>query len=76
MKQLRELRERAGLTQADLARLATTSVNALQRYEYGKNIPPADTLRRIADALAPRLGVSTASVLKALTNEYRDGGDA
>jgi len=46
----RELRRRAGLTQAALARRAGTSQSAVARLEAGQVQPTVDTLRRLAAA--------------------------
>lgn len=47
---LREWRERRGLTQKDLARIAKVSPRSVAGYEAGQNIRP-NTARKIADAL-------------------------
>jgi hypothetical protein len=47
---VREARRRAGLTQAELARLAGTSQPAIARYERAMALPDIDTLHRIVEA--------------------------
>ena len=62
---IREARRRAGLTQRELARRASTSQSAIARYEQGKAIPSFPALARIVRAsgfelrlaLAPRSGI-------------------
>ena len=51
-QQVRELRARLGLTQAEFARRFGFTVNAVQQYEQGRRVPsgPASTLLRIIDA--------------------------
>lgn len=44
-------RNREGLTQAQVAKLAHISEVAYQRYEQGRRVPNARILFRIADAL-------------------------
>ena len=51
-----ELRERAGLTQGQLAALAGTSQPGIARIERGNANPTLSTLVRIADALDEELG--------------------
>lgn len=59
---IREARERADLTQAELARIAGTSQPAIARYERARSMPDLLTLRRLIEAcgfdlqlvLAPR----------------------
>ena len=47
---IREARERAGLTQADLAHRAGTSQPAIARYEAGQARPRFETARRCVQA--------------------------
>ena len=49
---LQATRERAGLTQAQVAKLSGLTEQAYQRYEYGQNEPGVRTAIRIADALS------------------------
>ena len=48
-------RERAGLTQRQLAELAGTSAAAICEYESGRRVPRVDTLERILAAAGARL---------------------
>ena len=50
-ERLKECRERAGLSQAALARKTYISQQAIQRFEVGLTNPTVDTLRALADAL-------------------------
>lgn len=47
---IREARNRAGLTQAELAALAVTSQPTVAAYESGTKVPSADTLERLLRA--------------------------
>ena len=47
---IREARERAGLTRAELARRARMPPSAVARYETGQSSPTIDTARRCVDA--------------------------
>jgi transcriptional regulator with XRE-family HTH domain len=47
---IRSARQRAGLTQADLARRARTSAPAISAYEHGTKQPRADVLLRLLRA--------------------------
>lgn len=48
---IRQLREKAGLSQKALAHKAKISQGKVSEYESGKSIPRLDSARRIADAL-------------------------
>lgn len=48
---LREARERAGKTQAEVARAAGVAEAMYQRYEYGSALPRVDKALRIARSL-------------------------
>jgi transcriptional regulator with XRE-family HTH domain len=50
-QQLRELRHRAGLTQAEVARRTGIVTSVLSAYERGRREPGADTFLRIAAAI-------------------------
>ena len=50
-ERLRALRLRKGLSQRTLAEMAEISGIQYGRYEQGRNVPNADTLRRLADIL-------------------------
>jgi transcriptional regulator with XRE-family HTH domain len=49
---LRRLREEAGLSVAELARVAGLSRQYIHRLENGQHEPPLETVTRLADALA------------------------
>jgi transcriptional regulator with XRE-family HTH domain len=49
------VRERAGLTQRELAARADTSAAAICEYESGKRVPRVDTLERILAAAGAQL---------------------
>lgn len=57
---VRTARQNAGMTQAELARLANTSQTVIARLESGTDnrIPSLDLLQRIAQALDAQLTVS------------------
>jgi transcriptional regulator with XRE-family HTH domain len=57
---IRRARERAGLTQAELAARAGTSQPAIARYETGQATPRFDTARRLVEACGCRLRVELA----------------
>jgi transcriptional regulator with XRE-family HTH domain len=50
-QRLRDLRQQRNLTQQELAKRADIHYTHIGRYEVGKSLPAADTLRRIAEAL-------------------------
>jgi transcriptional regulator with XRE-family HTH domain len=50
-QRLRELRQQRDLTQQELAKRSAIHYTHIGRYESGKSMPSADTLRRIAEAL-------------------------
>ena len=50
-KKVKEARDRAKLTQTELADLAKTSLTTINRLENGKQFPHSDTLRDIANVL-------------------------
>lgn len=58
LSRLRALRERRGMTQEEVAELASTSPTTIVRAEQGKDVRPP-TLKRIAKAL----GVPTEQLL-------------
>lgn len=60
---IRSARERAGLTQAALARTAGTSQPTIARYESGRSEPRASTLERILAACGQRLEPASAPVV-------------
>jgi ribosome-binding protein aMBF1 (putative translation factor) len=57
-RSVRELRERAGWSQADLARAAKMTQPAIARFEAGGTVPTLVVLERIANALGATLTVS------------------
>ena len=59
---IREARERAGLTRAELARRARTSPSAVARYETGRSSPKIDTARRCLDACGFELRIELVQV--------------
>ena len=48
---MQRLRNRRGMTQADMARKAGVSESAYQLYEYNKRTPKADVAAKLAKAL-------------------------
>ena len=50
-KRIIELRREKGFSQYKLAKVAQVPQTTLSNYETGKNIPGAETLKRICDAL-------------------------
>ncbi len=55
---IREVRERAGLSQRALAERAGTSGPTVSFYESGDRIPRVDTLQRIVDAAGASITVT------------------
>ena len=64
---LKQLREKAGMTRLDLANACGLSNTAIGQYETGKREPQANTLIAIATALH----VSTDTLLGYQVNEYK-----
>jgi uncharacterized protein len=56
-QQIAEARERAGLTQSQLAERAGTAQSAISAYEAGRKVPSADTFVRLLAAAGARLAV-------------------
>jgi transcriptional regulator with XRE-family HTH domain len=54
---LRELREAAGLSQAELARRIGTKAPGIARMESGRFAPRMSILRKVASALGVRLSI-------------------
>ena len=50
-QRLRDLRQQRKMTQQELAKAAEIHYTHIGRYEAGKSMPSADTLRRISEAL-------------------------
>lgn len=65
-KILRAMREEAGLTRNDLARLADISPMFIHKLESGLSAPSVDTAERIARALSTRLGITAEDIYLAL----------
>ena len=59
---IREARERAGLTRAELARRARMSPSAVARYETGQSSPMIDTAQRCVDACGFELRIDLVHV--------------
>lgn len=57
---VRTMRERAGLSQRDLAARAETSQPAIARYERGVSTPSWETLERLAEACGRRIEIDVA----------------
>lgn len=55
---LLEARERSGLTQSELARLAGASRPTLSAYEHGRVSPTLDTVERLLEAAGFRLAIA------------------
>lgn len=58
MENLRDLRTRAGLTQAELARRSGVAQPNIAAYEAGRRSPAPATRLRLAQALRPRPGAA------------------
>ncbi len=56
-QQIAEARERAGLTQTQLAERAGTAQSAISAYEAGRKVPSADTFVRLLAAAGARLEI-------------------
>jgi uncharacterized protein len=61
---VRELRERAGLTQQALAERAGMAQSAVSAYEGGRKVPSLGTLERLVTAVGGELSLSTRSVAR------------
>lgn len=78
MELIKETRNRAGLTQAELASLAGTSQPTIAAYESGSKVPSSDTLERLLDAAGlqlsavPSLGGRHRTRLRRLLREHRE----
>lgn len=55
-KLIREARQAAGMTQAELARRSRTSQSAVAAYESAAKVPTAETLDRLLHAAGVRIG--------------------
>ena len=58
---VREARQRAGLTQAELAKRVATSQPAIARYERARSMPDLATLHRIVEACGLELRLELAA---------------
>ena len=47
LKELKELREKKGLTQIDLAKLVGVSANAYRNWEYGAGDPNEENMEKL-----------------------------
>ena len=68
---LRELRERAGLTQAQLAQRAGLHISAVTRFEQGLREPALATAAGLAKALAVKVDDFLAEPTQAVTKPSR-----
>ncbi len=50
-ERIRLTRQQKGLSQKELAEKSEINTKSLSRYELGTSVPPADSLKSIADAL-------------------------
>ncbi|KAA3645187.1 MAG: XRE family transcriptional regulator [Bacteroidetes bacterium] len=50
-ERIRLSRQQKNISQKDLAELADVNLKSLSRYELGTSIPPADVIKKLADAL-------------------------
>lgn len=66
MQALRRLREEAGMTQFELAKEAGLSLTGVNYIEAGRRRPQLETTRKLAKALAKRLGRDWREVLAEL----------
>tara|TARA_R110002111_G_scaffold174109_3_gene239624 strand:- start:895 stop:1227 length:333 start_codon:yes stop_codon:yes gene_type:complete len=67
-ERIRLSRQQKNISQKDLAELADVNLKSLSRYELGTSIPPADVIKKIADALK----VSTDTLLSDDKVEIQD----
>lgn len=58
-ERIRLTRQQKDMSQKTLAEVADVNLKSLSRYELGTSIPPADVIKKLADAL----GVSTDTLL-------------
>lgn len=69
---LRSARERAGLSQRELARRARTAQSVIARIELGLTRPAAETLERLLDAAGFDLSVSLVPHRRAISHMLDD----
>lgn len=67
-ERIRLSRQQRKLSQTELAEKAEVNLKSLSRYELGTSVPPADLLKKIADAL----GVSADALLSDETYTIKD----
>ena len=72
-RQMKELRERAGLSQAQLAARVGTQAPGIARIESGRFAPRLDVLHRIAAALGRRVRIQFDRVGTRSTERDRKG---
>jgi transcriptional regulator with XRE-family HTH domain len=68
-----EARERAGLTQRQLAERTRTSAAAICEYEAGRRVPRVDTLERILAGAGGRLAIEVRWPSAAVVDIERNG---
>ena len=67
-ERIRLTRQQKNVSQKELAELSNVNLKSLSRYELGTSVPPADSLKKIADAL----GVSADHLLGDEGAQIRD----
>lgn len=67
-ERIRLIRQQKNMSQKTLAENADVNIKSLSRYELGSSIPPADIVKKIADALQ----VSTDTLLSDEKIEIKD----
>lgn len=67
-ERIRLIRQQKNISQKELAEMAEVNLKSLSRYELGTSVPPADVIKRIADALK----VSTDALLSDETITIKD----
>lgn len=50
-ERIRLTRQQKSMSQKELAELSEVNIKSLSRYEIGTSIPPADVIKKLADAL-------------------------
>jgi transcriptional regulator with XRE-family HTH domain len=61
-RNLQELREKAGLSQSELAKKANVSIKSLQNWEIDRNQPRLDAIVKLAQVLGVSLEALTSGV--------------
>lgn len=67
-ERIRLIRQQKNISQKELAEMAEVNLKSLSRYELGTSVPPADVIKRVADALK----VSTDALLSDETITIKD----